>query len=271
MYKKLSAEEKALHSKYFVDEIKKLSATRNQASSLKLPFFHTCKGDSLRSIFFNKKIRPTRCEIFNKELTYLFYGKPAYRVSGCKSSSRDPGRFPVSFVINLESPQIEHVYPFDTGALSNSIFKDIFEDVVNPALFEIGSSLDCLQNFITCFYETDEKYFNCQPVVDQKCFSRFSFELVRTLMLVNEKASTKYDNRAYTAELQITNALDFNGSNIKAILLPEFFMEDPELATFLYNNDIDAISYTIEQSDPIHITPLLHELAKNYMLGENIL
>lgn len=273
MHKRLSLIDKKGHNDFFIEEIDDIAAKSAERSNLDLPFFHTCKGENLRDIFLSKEITPSQCKIFNKPLTYLFYGKPAYRVSGGGSTSRDCGRFPVTFIIELDenSASVEQIFPFDTGAFVNEIFKDVFETETNPKKYKLGSSLEDIRKFITCFYSTDKNYFYCKPNIKKDGFDPFSFELNRILKLIEEGSSKKYDNRAYTVELQIASPLVFDNSSIRAILLPADFMGSSDFADYLYNNDIEAITYNLEQVDPSHMTPHLNALAEEYMKNNNIL
>jgi len=272
MYKTLSSEDKKVHNEFFIKKIQDIAEKSKDSCSLGLPFFHTCKGENLRNIFVSRKISPNQCKVFKKDLTYLFYGKPAYRVSGDGSTSRDCGRFPVTFIIQLDdsSVSIEQAFPFDTGAFTNGIFEDVCDTEKNPAKYELGSSLEDIRKFITCFYGTDKNYY-CTPNENKDNFKPFSFELQRILRLIQGSSSKRYDNRAYTVELQIANPIMFDSSSIKAILLPADYMGNNDFDSYLYNNNIDAITYTLEQVDPAHMTPHLHALAEEYMKSENIL
>lgn len=271
MYQELNESEKKAHESYFKGKIQEASLKSNNTCNLDLPFFHTCTGKNLRSILLDKEISPSECDVFGKTLTYLFYGNPAYRVSGDGHASRDIGRFPVTFIIDLcSSASIEKIFPFDTGALSNRLFEGVCEDN-NPAKYELGNTLDDMKSFIAFFYGTDERYFRCKPIANYDDLNPMSFELQSVLNLINGKSSTVYDSRAYTIEMMLSSSVPFDNASIKAVLLPSDLLGDTELDEYLYNNSIKAIPYTVQQTDPADMTPHLQSLAEKYMQEENIL
>src|ERR1700733_9805164 len=81
-----------------------------------LAWCHTTDAFALREIILNGSFRPTRCGVFEEDLFYCFYGRPAYRftdVASLQVTSKAP-------VVVLLAPEIvnngKRMFPFDTGA-----------------------------------------------------------------------------------------------------------------------------------------------------------
>lgn len=274
MYKALDSVESISHSSFFIGKISEIAANSGKECELSLPFFHTCKSVTLRDIFIKKEITPQHCVVFDKPLTYLFYGKPAYRLPSDGKTSREIGRFPVTFIVDLDKgTRIDQAFPFDTGALVNGYLECVSNCELNPAKYGLGTSFDSIKCFISSFYGTDRDYFHCNPSITNSDLMPFSFELQKVLSLITERSSKGYDNRAYTVELQIQAPIELSGNQVKAVFLPSDLMggSDRVLDEFLYENDIDAITYTLDQADPAHMTTMLQMMAENYMKDNNIL
>lgn len=271
MYIPLTPSEDDYRQHYLQGPIRSNSSTANY-SALTLPFYHTCKGKNFRSIFRNKALVPTLCAEFGELLLYFFYGKPTYRVSGEATTSRDVGRFPVSFIANLNpSNNIPRVFPFDTGALIHKVLKDVCGEEINPAKYELGSGIDWVRYFIEYFYGNDKNYYFVTPQIKLEDLKAMSFELQHIFSLATETSDKIWDNRAYTIEVQCKDSFQLDAGKIEAIILPKCYMNDTEIVDYLYNNNIVALTYGIERADPKHMTPLLIEIAENYMKSKGLL
>ena len=80
-----------------------------------MPVFHNTDAYSFRSILLSKSFDLSLCPVFNKKLTYAFYGKPSYRKHQ-DSSTSNSSKFPICFILNTENlPVPFKVFPFDSG------------------------------------------------------------------------------------------------------------------------------------------------------------
>jgi len=266
VYKALTTQEKKQHSSYFLQVIETASATNNTVSDvLQLPYFHTCRGKEFRDIFTSGILAPTECSEFNETLLYLFYGKPAYRVSNNGKSSKNLGRFPVTFVVELDNTDpVSRVFPFDTGALTHKTFLDICGEDYNPAKYELGNSISDIKKFILAFYGSDNAYFHGKVLPITENFDGMSFELANIRSLITENTDKEWDNRAMTIEVQSKTKIPLAGGKIKAVVLPVALLNSAEVSEFFYDNNIEPITYTHDRSNPAHLTPMIAELIKNY-------
>jgi hypothetical protein len=272
VYRPLSPEEEYHRNAYLCNSIEPKPGVTPVSLSLSLPFFHTCKGKDFRKIFTSKQLSTSDCPEFKEKLLYLFYGKPAYRVSSNGYTSRDIGRFPVCFIVNNQSLQgVKRVFPFDTGALIHSLLKDVCGDETNPAKYELGTDIDTVKKFVCFLYGSDKNYFNCTPRIKAEDVASFSFELQHILSLATESSDKQWDNRAYTIETQCCANIGLTKERISAIILPSSYMNSTEIVDFLFNEGIEAITYSTERTDPGHMSTHLMGLAQQYLEKKGVL
>jgi hypothetical protein len=87
-----------------------------------LPLTHITKGITAQDIATESAVEPQLCPVFNIPLTYFFYGRAAYRVSG-DGALKLEATFPFCFVFDPElMKQARKVYPFDTGAFEKRMY-----------------------------------------------------------------------------------------------------------------------------------------------------
>lgn len=249
------------------------------SADLRLPFFHTCRGEVFRKVIASRQLDATLCEEFEEELLYLFYGRPAYRVSGSETT-RDLGRFPVCFIINASAAtSIKRVFPFDTGAFLRSILKEYCGCFANKneamsALlgYQLGSDLDILAKFIRTVYGDDNQYLQVAPVLRSEDLMGMCFELKRMLDMANAQSSKDWDNRAVTSEIQIQASVDIGSGSVDAVILPtQFISGDEPLQQFFYENDIQVLSYDVARMKPENATELVDREARAYYAQNGII
>lgn len=241
-------------------------------SARKLPYFHSCSGKAFRSILASGKIEKRKCNVFDEELVYFFYGKPAYRMPDLEANTRDSSRFPVCFVVtDLEDSEIRRVFPFDTGAMAYGIYADVCGPAVNPMNFEIGTDKNAISLFLGYLYASEKDYFLAQPQKAMKDIGALSFELQQIMSFILHYGASKWDSRAHTVEVQQDEEVNILSAPIEAIILPDSFLNDPRVADFLYNHDIIAIDYSVHKSNPSNATEVLFDNAKKYLEDKGVL
>ena len=266
MYKKLNASELVQKQKYFLDIIDFKSPCLCSASTLELPFFHTTKGSRLRGIFTQKSIGISTCKVFGEDLLYIFYGKPAYRVSGGEKPTSDPGPFPVTFILKAEAAMpLKRLFPFDTGALANNIYADVCEDSTNPAKYELKADSIQIQKFVSYFYDTAKNYYFRKPQINSGDIHGFSEEVRHIIALIENKSRTSSDNRGYTLEAQVDIPIPLKATHVEAIILPSNYCGNIEFDDYLYNQGIDVLPYSIDQNNPSEMLGVIAGAAKDYM------
>jgi hypothetical protein len=108
-------------------------------------------------------IKPQRCTVFNEDLIYAFYGRPAYR-SRYDDSIGLVARAPVIVVL---SPDLvvsgTRLYPFDTGAYAAGRYQrwlhsnTVVDDFAQPATSEAA------RLHVSAFFQSYENYLRLCP------------------------------------------------------------------------------------------------------------
>src|SRR5205807_1545800 len=92
----------------------------------RMPLTHVAPMFAFRGIVTGNHLVPEKCDHYGEDLTYLFYGRPAYRVKQ-ETSHLLPWSVPVLFVLDSEKTyRIRRVIPFDSGAFMSGRYGSIF-------------------------------------------------------------------------------------------------------------------------------------------------
>jgi hypothetical protein len=261
-------------SDYYKDFIRDSSNTISE-SNLLLPFYHTCRGETFRTIASSGSVAATHCKEFQENLLYLFYGRPAYRIAGEKTTL-DLGQFPVCFILKRDSVRnVKRIFPFDTGAFLANILREYCGDFHTEAEamaalleYELGADLNNLAKFIGLVYGDDDHYLTVAPAIKASDLKGMCFELSRILDMASARSRKEWDNRALTAEIQMMSSISFDGVGIEAVVLPtQFISHDTNLQSFFYSEGIEVIDYNVSRMKPENATELIERSLDTYRVG----
>jgi hypothetical protein len=215
------------------------------ASNPPMPLVHSTSLQSFRDIVRSNVLSPTPCSVFNKDILYLFYGRPAYRVSKTITSQGQLRHFPVCFVLTPDAVQSDTVFPFDTGAYSNGLFDSFLSGLDLPE-FQIGHFPDSPQKLVSAFYQTNKSYYFGR-VVDSVSVAPMDFEIDAYFKMLKDTAvtysggPTASDDRRQTIEIQSDSKIKLTANQILsagsvvvqnrvlATIVPERVLDDPKI------------------------------------------
>jgi hypothetical protein len=209
---------------YFIEKIKR------KGERLKpMPLFHTCDAYFLKSILQNRKITTSKCPFFQyEELLYLFYGKPAYKNS-IKENSDLKSLLPVSFVLNYDKVgPIERVFPFDTGAFKNGLYKEYFHPKMGIEEFKMKPELDSLVTSVDYFYGQNVSYFDNNPkkIIN---YDALDFTIESYHKLIMNGGLSVADDRKASFEIQLSHNIPLTSETLLAIIIPSNFEDSVEI------------------------------------------
>lgn len=134
--------------------------SRLEPSDHTLPFIHTTAAYSFVEICGGDDIVPLPCEVFEEDLTYLFYGRPAYRTEKSIHKSLKYN-WPFCFIIDpAKVPNIHAVYPFDTGAFALDLYAGIFAKRAKIRDFKLEGDIRSAQKLVRHFFGDERAYLN---------------------------------------------------------------------------------------------------------------
>lgn len=236
-----------------------------------LPLFHSCDAYWARAIINEKKIKPLFCKVFNEELAYLFYGRPAYKNSN-RESSKINSLFPITFIIKSNSIcDIKRIAPFDTGAFSNNLYQNFMHSGMRLDNFLLSPNIDNIPKFIAFFFGTNDAYFNGEPK-SEIYYDEMDFEIESYFQLIRAAWITKADDRKATVEVQIKQDFCITKHVIEAIVIPSHlassrFVQD----TVIEEWGAEVIKYkSFGVPSDNNYTLLLH-LVQEYLIRKGLL
>lgn len=204
---------------------------------------------------------PKRCDVFEQDLLYAFYGRPAFRRSE-DQQLRLTAKAPVVIVFTPRLADLGcRMFPFDTGA-----FEERYHSWVHRGMglqdFEIECSCEAAQRHVSAFFLTNEKYVRLQPS-DPSIPYTGDFEVESIVHLLSDPSSQNADDRRLAIELQLERSVPFESPWIVALIVPNVLTQAPWLASFVSRSPgVELLTYEAAQLRAAgHYQALLEERA----------
>lgn len=199
-------------------------------TSPSLSYCHTTDMWRFRSIVELGYLSPVRCKVFEEDLVYFFYGRPAYR------READPivtsPKAPVVLVLHptvLKLPQ--RVFPFDTGAFPKRFARWLVHGM-ELRHFQLDADARSPPRHVSAFFLSNRNYLNCDAKT-QPTASGAEVEAETLFRIYNDTTSTDdVDDRRHAVEVQINSSIPLHGSHILAIILPTQCLDHEFIRTF---------------------------------------
>jgi hypothetical protein len=193
-----------------------------------LPFFHTTKAVGARDILTSKEIAPQDCKIFGQDISYFFYGRPAYRIAA-DGAVKVESSCPFCFMFEPSlAADVAHYFAFDTGAFSKRLYTRHLEEEMNVEDFEIGNKYANANKLISVVFEDIHAYLsgNTSRIHDASTISTAFDSHVRAyLALLASHGRNEPDDRVCSIEAIVLKPISI-GSVLHAIIFPHTVVED---------------------------------------------
>ena len=231
-----------------------------------MPLVHVCDCFTFRKIFACGAILPTNCKVFNQDLAYYFYGRPSYRVGGSDITSNAMSMFPICFIIDSEQvAAINNAYPFDTGAFKAGIFSRYVHPKADVTDYKLVNSFEFLKKFVGYFYGNNRNYYDGEISISKSNIPAMAFELHSLHQMITSETNEDFDDRCHTVEIQTDQVVDIQSGGVRAMVLPSSIASDPEVSSFLFDNDVQPIVYQTTRCSPSSLTStIITEVRKFY-------
>ncbi len=164
-------------------------------------------------------------------MTFLFYGRPSYRV---KKGANERLSYDWPIVLILDEKRIAdliyRIYPFDTGGFFIKKYEAFFDKGCKISDFEINSSdEESLRRIVGAFYQSNYEYFtgssrkNVDIAIDE--FEAGGLhEMARAPANPLTRSRFSSDERSSSIEIQIKKKITLKDSII-GIILPEKYLD----------------------------------------------
>jgi len=175
---------------------------------------------------------PSHCAVFEEDLLYLFYGRPAYRRAEYEQI-RLTAKSPVVLVL---SPGIvssgRRMFPFDSGAFEERYKKKWVHHGMKLADFELECPGDAPQRHVAAFFGTNWNYLR-QICADPPLPYVGEFEVEALMELLRDPNAIEADDRRLALELQVGNPLPFDSQSVVAMVCADELEGAPWMKAFL--------------------------------------
>ncbi|KOF22283.1 hypothetical protein AC244_01670 [Ensifer adhaerens] len=233
-----------------------------------LPLFHTCDG------FFARKhmrrgelVTDDVCEVFNEQVTYLFYGRAAYKYGLTDLATTQLSLYPVCFIFDLELIEdIKRIYPFDSGAMHHDFLKAFMDDKMALADFEIEPDTRRIADIVLKFFDNNANYLNSRP--NEREIDTLDFESTAFMEMTRSHVGSGADERRVTIEVQAGKTVPFANGLLKAMIVPIQYLESPFFRDFIDKQGIRVRAYEINVWNPKQSFGVVASAAKDFLRNE---
>lgn len=236
-----------------------------------LPFVHTTDSYIFEDVIAEGRIAPQRCKVFTGEnLTYLFYGRPAFRPHLTAEPTSLQHFFPVCLLLNPGSlPEIERMFPFDSGAFVRNAYASRLHDAMKLGDFRLRASVSSAAKIVSLFFEGNQSYLKGKPRANLD-LAPHQFEAHSYASIVSARDSSPLDSRSSAVEAQMKVDLPILGT-VAAVVLPSNFA-DGETGAKLKSLDIDILPYdTAERFRPNEYIGQIDAICRTYYISSGLI
>lgn len=206
---------------------------KHEPTENSLPLLHTTRAYSFDEIIEGDELKPRTCDVFNEPLTYLYYGRPAYRARS-SVSARLEFDWPIAFVVDpTKIEKFERVFPFDSGAFAYGVYKEFFDSGSQLDDFQSGKTLEDAKTIVSAYYKNNREYYTggTRQNVDiglREFEAGGVFELARLPGAPSLDEHGRRDERSSTIELQTNKEINLRKC-LLAIVVPNPYLGDEEV------------------------------------------
>lgn len=215
-------------------------------------------------------LSPTRCNVYDADLLYCFYGRPAYKPAAGVGASGILDHAPICLVLDpAVLGTVTRTVPFDSGGF------DRYQALVGHGLartdFELGGGPDAALRLVSAFYSTNRNYYDQVPdrrEADIAVSRRSARALAR---LIADPAIRNVDDRCGTIELQFTAAVPL-ASALQAIIAPAAMLDDPDVQTALaLCPDAVPVPYKMYgRFEPANFAGVIYERVETFLEAQGV-
>lgn len=238
------------------------------AKSLDISLVHSTDAYRLRDMVDDGEVIPQTCDVFpDEKLTYLFYGRPAYRVNANEKPAGLQHFLPICLIFKPEwTPLIKRVFPFDSGAFENGMYEAFLHKGMKLDDFELEPDLRSAGKLISLFFQSPGAYMSARakPSLD---LDPEEFEAHSYMALLNAKGSNSVDCRSSSIEIQVSDPIDLH-SSLEAVILPSSF-SNGNIGSKIRALGVLTLPYnTYDHSKPIEYMSSIMDICLRYYVEQ---
>lgn len=210
----------------------------------------------------------TKCPVYQTDLLYMFYGRPAYKPAAGIGPSGMIELAPVCLILDpLLLGSVARVLPFDSGGF------DRYGPLLGPGLkldeFELGSSVLAPMQLVGAFYETNRNYYEQHPTLNERSIPVTRVTSRAYARLIADPSIRSVDDRCGTIELQFSKEVSLKTA-LKAVVGPAALLSDPDIQEALQDcsNAVPLPYKTYGRCDPLSFAQALYERVETFLTDQ---
>lgn len=236
----------------------------------RLPLVHTTDAFQFVEMWGEGNLTPQDCPVFTGEqLTYYFYGRPAFRPNAREDATGLEHYFPVCLIFKPEtSVAIRRIFPFDSGAFRGGHYAAYLHRNMKLGDFALDVDPSTPARLVTRFYGSNAAYvFSKDPLDD---IPADNLEGRSYLGLSSAKGGNALDSRGSGVEVQGEAAIMLEDA-LEAVILPMSFVKT-ETGDRLRAAGIEVLGYaTMGRMKPSEHMGSITEVCANYYARRKLL
>lgn len=215
-------------------------------------------------------LTPTHCGVYDADLLYLFYGRPAYKPAAGVGASGILDHAPICLVFDpavLEA--VVRTVPFDSGGFDR--YQALVGHGLERADFELNGDAGAALRLVSAFYSSNRNYYDQMPSVREADIAVSRRSARALARLIADPAIRNVDDRCGTIELQFSTAVPLAAA-LQAIIAPAAMLEDPEVREALaLCPDAVPIPYKMYgRFEPSNFAGVIYERVEAFLEGRGV-
>lgn len=202
-----------------------------------LPLTHTMDWKQFIKIMDGPAIleAPT-CDVFTPDkLAYMFYGRPCYKMHMGQDANSIPSMDSVCLLLDAETlPNPKRLYPFDSGAFHEGLYKCYCHPDDEKEQFEIEPSLENAKRTVGRFFGTNLNYYKGKAL-SSIAPPPTELDAITYLSLVKATSKSQIDSRKSAIEFQYDGDIDLLAVRVLAVIANEDVFDEPDTRDFVEN------------------------------------
>ncbi|WP_174422107.1 hypothetical protein [Burkholderia diffusa] len=192
----------------------------------------------------DEALNPQKCSVFKSDLSYFFYGRPAYRFKG-DPSLLDNHAWPVILVFKNTIENFAcSAFPFDSGAFCNGRYKQWLDSTWEIDTFKIDVASTTHARHVAAFYEGNEDYLDGKGKYLHSSNFGFNLEAAAVSQMIRECREGEADDRRFTIEMIADAPIPLDPQYVAMVIVPRVLADSEELAP-LVSREIHVYPYRV--------------------------
>ncbi|WP_284163806.1 hypothetical protein [Frigidibacter sp. SD6-1] len=238
-----------------------------------LPLVHTTRSFRLRKIIETSSIEAQDCDVFiGEKLNYFFVGRPSYKYD--VEDGTDHWMLPTAFVFDFDAVRAKRLFPFDSGGFAKKRMPQ-FVNEMEVSFFDAAGVSEAAQRIIGAFFGNAKNYMDFRGLSDREFFEIFELspldaEIHALHKLSLDPKKPSFDDRQFSIEVQSETPIFLN-NQLKAVVLPVVYLDDPSLVNYFQNIDVQILSYDIHPIEPKFHFYAIYDRIKTFYQSEGLI